>query len=87
MNIVRCGLVCGEVLDLQENQGQTLATSRQVATVRHSYLEMGRDYHGFHHKVATDNAWSGFDMGHRGLIDQEHIVHPDSGEYLSREVG
>ena len=43
--------------------------------------------HGFHHEVTEDYVRSGFDMGHRGSVDQERTLHTDLGNYLCGEVG
>ena len=38
------GLICGEVLDLQESQGRALTTPQKYGAVGSLHLEMGRDY-------------------------------------------
>ena len=43
---------------------------------------MGRDNDGLHYEVTTDGAWIGFDIGHRGSLDQEYTFYSDPGEYL-----
>ena len=87
MHEARCGLVCGDVLDLHESVGRASATPRKNIDVGSSHFKMGRDYDGFYHKVASDGARGGFDMGHCQLIDQEHAFHFDSGNYFGGEAG
>ena len=50
-------------------------------------MEMGGYYHGFHHEVTPNYAHSGFNLGHRGSVDQERPFYSDSGEYLGQKVG
>ena len=78
-----CGLVCGEVLDIQESQGRASATSRQDRVVECSRLELGTDYDGYYHEATMECTWDIFDLDHRGSIDQECVVHPYLGEHFS----
>ena len=80
-------LVCREVLDLQDGQGRASAIPQQNRVVDYSSLEMGRDYDAFYHQIASDCVRSGFDMGHRGSVDQECAFCPNLGEHLCRKVG
>ena len=49
-------------------------------------MEMGGYYHGFHHEVTPNYIKSGFDLGHHGLVDQEHASQSDLGQYFCREI-
>ena len=51
-------MVCRALLDLHKSQGRTSETPHKHAIITYSHVEMGKDYHGFHHKAAKDDTWS-----------------------------
>ena len=71
MHEVGHGLVCGEVLDLQESQYGASASSQKDGVVWCSRLEMGIYYDGFYHEATVDCVRGGFNLVHHGSIDQE----------------
>ena len=83
----RCGLICGEVPDLPESQGQALEISRKNGAVGYPHLKMGRDHNGFHHEVTADITGGGFNLSQCGSTKQECAFYPYLREYPGREIG
>ena len=51
-------MVSVAVRDFLESQGLTSKTSQKDAVITYSHVEMGRDHHRLHSKVAKDNTWN-----------------------------